>query len=69
VLPVLTLSFSHGYRRRIGSTNIVAYLLKVKLWSQRRHPLLANGSETTFVSRQRPRNRQLNDVRCEAADT
>jgi hypothetical protein len=32
-------------------------------------PLLANGSETTFVSRQPPRNEQRNNVRCSAVDS
>jgi hypothetical protein len=29
-----------------------------------RQPLLANGSETTFISWQRPRNREWKDLRC-----
>jgi hypothetical protein len=42
----------------------VAYLLKARTVEQEKQPLLVNGSETTFVSRQRPRNRQRNGVRC-----
>jgi hypothetical protein len=45
-------------------TNIVAYLLKVSTVEPEEQTLLADGSETTFISRQRPRNRQLNYVRC-----
>jgi hypothetical protein len=33
------------------------YLLKARIVEQEKQPLLANGSETTFVSRQRPRNK------------
>jgi hypothetical protein len=33
----------------------VAYLLKARTGEPKKQPLLANGSETTFVSRQRPR--------------
>jgi hypothetical protein len=36
--------------------HIVAYLLKARIVGPEKQPLLANGSETTFVSRQRPRN-------------
>jgi hypothetical protein len=36
--------------------NIVAYLLKARTVEPAKQPLLTNGSETTFVSRQRPRN-------------
>jgi hypothetical protein len=32
----------------------VAYLLKARTVEPEKQPLLANGSETTFVSRQRP---------------
>jgi hypothetical protein len=32
---------------------IVAYLLKARTVEPEKHPLLANGSETAFVSRQR----------------
>jgi hypothetical protein len=35
------------------STYIVAYLLKTRTVKSEKQPLLANGSETTFVSRQR----------------
>jgi hypothetical protein len=48
-----------------ASFNIVAYLLKVRIVEPDKQPLLANGSETTFVSRHRARNRQRN---CWAAD-
>jgi hypothetical protein len=47
-----------------NTKNIVAYLLKAGTVEPDKQPLLANGSETTFVSRQRPRNKQWNDVRC-----
>jgi hypothetical protein len=33
--------------------NNVAYLLKVRIVAPDKQPLLANGSETTFVSKQR----------------
>jgi hypothetical protein len=41
----------------------VAYLLKARTVEPEKQPLLGNGYETTFVSRQRPRNIQRNDVR------
>jgi hypothetical protein len=44
--------------------DIVVYLLKAKIVEPKKQPLLAKGTETTFVSRQRLRNRQGNDVRC-----
>jgi hypothetical protein len=44
--------------------SIVAYLLKARTLEPEKQPLLAKGSETTFVFTQRPRKRQLNDVRC-----
>jgi hypothetical protein len=34
-------------------TNIVAYLLKARTVEPEKQPLLANGSETMFISRQR----------------
>jgi hypothetical protein len=43
---------------------IVAYFLKARAVESEKQPLLANGSETTSVSRQWQRNRQRNDVRC-----
>jgi hypothetical protein len=43
--------------------HIVAYLLKARTVEPEKQPLLANGSETKFVSRQRPRNRQRNGIR------
>jgi hypothetical protein len=36
----------------------VAYLLKARTVESEKQPLLANSSETTFVSRQRPRNKR-----------
>jgi hypothetical protein len=45
---------------------IVAYLLKARTVEPEKQPLLVNGSETTFVSRQWPGNRQRNDVCCYA---
>jgi hypothetical protein len=42
----------------------VIYLLKPGTVEPEKQPLLANGSETTFISRQRPQNRQRKDVRC-----
>jgi hypothetical protein len=39
---------------------IVVYLFKATTVKPEKQPLLANGSETTFVSRQRPRNKQGN---------
>jgi hypothetical protein len=47
----------------------VTYLLKARTVQPQKQPLLANGSETTFVSRQRPLNIQRNGVRCEAAES
>jgi hypothetical protein len=47
----------------------MAYLLKARTVEPEKKPLLANGSKTTFVSRQRPRNRQRNKVRYSAADS
>jgi hypothetical protein len=41
----------------------VAYMLKTRTVDPEKQPLLANGSETTFVSMQRPRNKQWNNVR------
>jgi hypothetical protein len=38
--------------------NTVAYLLKARTAKPEKQPLLANGSEPTFVSRQRPRNKK-----------
>jgi hypothetical protein len=35
----------------MGVKNIVAYLLKARIMDLEKHPLLTNGSETTFVSR------------------
>jgi hypothetical protein len=46
---------------RLGT---VAYMLKAITAEPEKQPLLANGSETAFVYRQRPRNRQRNDGRC-----
>jgi hypothetical protein len=43
--------------------NNLAYLLKSRTVEPEKQPLLENGSEKTFVSRQRPRNRQFNDIR------
>jgi hypothetical protein len=43
---------------------IVAYLLKAWTAEPERWPLLGNGSETIFVSRQRPQNRLRNYVCC-----
>jgi hypothetical protein len=40
------------------SENTVVYLLKARTVEPEKQPLLANGSETTFVSRQTPRNEQ-----------
>jgi hypothetical protein len=36
----------------------VTYLLEAKTVEPEKQPLLANGSETTFVSSQRPRNKR-----------
>jgi hypothetical protein len=64
---------SHTYIALMASHmphfNNVAYLLKARTVEPEKQPLLANGSETTFVSRQRPRNKQRNNVRCYAADS
>jgi hypothetical protein len=40
-----------------------AYLLKARTVEPERQPLLANGSETTSVSRQLSRKRQRNNAR------
>jgi hypothetical protein len=42
--------------------NTVARLLKERTVKPEKQPLLANGSETTFVSRQRPRNNGTKSV-------
>jgi hypothetical protein len=42
-----------GSLRRRWEDNNVAYLLKVRTVAPDEQPLLANGSETTFVSKQR----------------
>jgi hypothetical protein len=52
-----------GSAKRLDERN-VAYLLNVRTAEPEKQPSLANGSETIFVSRQRPRNRQRNDIRC-----
>jgi hypothetical protein len=44
--------------------NTVSHLLKLRTVEPEKEPLLANGSETTFVARQRSRNKQQNNVRC-----
>jgi hypothetical protein len=46
----------------------MAYLIKARTVDPEKQQLLANGSEATFVSRQRPRNRQWNEVRSLSAD-
>jgi hypothetical protein len=51
-----------------SNRKILAYLLKARTVEPEKQPLLANGSEITFVSSQRLRNRQWN-VRCYAADS
>jgi hypothetical protein len=43
---------------------MLVYLLKARTVEPEKQPLLVNGSETTFVSRHRPRNTQRNNVRC-----
>jgi hypothetical protein len=47
----------------VKANSTVAYLLKAKTVEPEKQPLLAKGSGK-FVSRQRPRNRQLNNIRC-----
>jgi hypothetical protein len=49
---------------RTNVLNTVAYLLRARTETPEKQPLLANGSETTFVYSQRPRNKQRNNVRC-----
>jgi hypothetical protein len=49
ILSVSKITFSH----EIFLLNILAYLLKARTEESEKQPLLANGSETTFVSRQR----------------
>jgi hypothetical protein len=44
--------------------NIFAYLLKARTVEPEKQLSLANGSATTFVSRQRPRNKQRNNIYC-----
>jgi hypothetical protein len=34
--------------------DIVAYLLKARILEPKKQPFIVNGSETTFISRQRP---------------
>jgi hypothetical protein len=59
-------SYLHGTESSLGNNGkyIVTYLLKAITVEPEKQPLLANGSETIFVSRQRPRNRQQNEIRC-----
>jgi hypothetical protein len=40
----------------------VAYLFKARTVEPAEQPSIANGSETTFVSRQRPRNKETTSV-------
>jgi hypothetical protein len=49
---VLTLRASYQLLREAKSEYTVAYLLRAKTVEPEKQPLLANGSETTFVSRQ-----------------
>jgi hypothetical protein len=44
-------------------------MLKERTVEPDKQLLLANGSETTFVSRRWPQNKQLNNVRFQAADS
>jgi hypothetical protein len=49
---------------------VVVYLLKARTVEQpEKQPLLVNGSETTFVSRQQLQNKQQNNVHYQAADS
>jgi hypothetical protein len=43
--------------------NVLAYMLKARTVEPEKQPLLVNGSETTFVSRQW-QQKQWNDIRC-----
>jgi hypothetical protein len=45
---------------------VVAHLLKTRIVEPEKQPLLAKGPEATFVSRQRPRNKERNNVHCQA---
>jgi hypothetical protein len=51
------------WRENLKSYITVACLLKARTVEPEKQPLLANGSETTFVYRQRPLNKQRNNVR------
>jgi hypothetical protein len=51
-----------GKHRRRWEDNVVAYFVKERTVEPEKQPLLANGSETTFVSRQRQRNKKRNSV-------
>jgi hypothetical protein len=44
------------------SFSAVAYLLKARTAEPEKQPLLVNGSETSFVSRQQLQNRQQDNV-------
>jgi hypothetical protein len=47
----------------VKANSTVVYLLKAKSVETEKQPLLARGSETTFISRQRPRNKQQSNIR------
>jgi hypothetical protein len=48
---------------------VAVYLLKAGTVEAEKQLLLANGSETTFISRQQPQNRQQNGVHCYVGDS
>jgi hypothetical protein len=53
---------SYTYIQEENYENIAAYLLKARIVDPERQQLLANGSETAFVSRQRTRNNEIKSV-------
>jgi hypothetical protein len=52
-IHILTLSYSEKRNTRIPKYYNVAHLLTARTVEPKKQPLLANGSETTFVFRQR----------------
>jgi hypothetical protein len=56
-LSLLLISQNLKYKGNCQIYIIVSYLLKARTVEAEKQPLLANGSERTFISRQRPQNK------------
>jgi hypothetical protein len=52
------------YNQEFIEKTTVAYLFKARTVEPEKQLLLANSSETTFISRQWPQNKQQNDAHC-----